>query len=120
MPRTGLGDDNKRKGGMPFPPGFIRQLKNKHVFTHLPTIFDCLVVGYPPPDVEWFKDGKKIVPNDRIKIQSCAGGSHALLITDTNHDDAGEYVAIASEFFKTNIICQFKDKNYKKVVCLFN
>ena len=47
LPRSGLGDDDKRKGGMPFPPGFIRQLKNKHVFTHLPTIFDCLVVGHP-------------------------------------------------------------------------
>lgn len=35
-------------------PGFIRQLKNKHIFTHMPTIFDCLVVGYPTPDVEWF------------------------------------------------------------------
>lgn len=40
--------------GMPFPPGFIRQLKNKHVFTHMPTIFDCLVVGHPPPEVEWY------------------------------------------------------------------
>jgi hypothetical protein len=47
LPRSTYGDDRKGKHGMPFPPGFIRQLKNKHVFTHLPTIFDCLVVGYP-------------------------------------------------------------------------
>lgn len=45
------GDDGRH--GMPFPPGFIRQLKNKHVFTKMPTIFDCLVVGYPPPEVDW-------------------------------------------------------------------
>lgn len=46
-------NDQNDHHGMPFPPGFIRQLKNKHVFTHMPTVFDCLVVGYPPPDVEW-------------------------------------------------------------------
>jgi hypothetical protein len=96
LPRTGLGDERRDKGGMPFPPGFIRQLKNKHVFTHLPTIFDCLVVGYPPPDVTWFHNGKEIVPSDRITIQSCAGGSHALLIKDTTFEDMGEYVAVAT------------------------
>lgn len=46
-------EDQNNRHGMPFPPGFIRQLKNKHVFTYMPTIFDCLVVGYPPPEVEW-------------------------------------------------------------------
>lgn len=39
--------------GAPTPPGFIRQLKNKHVFSHMPTIFDCLVVGAPAPTVDW-------------------------------------------------------------------
>uniref|UniRef100_A0A1I7S953 Titin n=1 Tax=Bursaphelenchus xylophilus TaxID=6326 RepID=A0A1I7S953_BURXY len=87
--------DEEKHHGLPFPPGFIRQLKNKHVFTKLPTIFDCLVVGYPPPEVEWFHNGKRITPGGRIKIQSCGGGSHALLITDTTPEDAGEYVAIA-------------------------
>jgi hypothetical protein len=91
----GVGDMDDR-GGMPFPPGFVRQLKNKHVFNHMPTIFDCLVVGYPPPEVEWFHNGKRITPGGRIKIQSCGGGSHALLIMDTTLDDAGEYVAVAT------------------------
>ncbi|KAI1702784.1 immunoglobulin domain-containing protein [Ditylenchus destructor] len=93
-PRGGEpGDDGRH--GMPFPPGFIRQLKNKHVFTHMPTIFDCLVVGYPPPDVDWYHNGKKIIPGGRIHIQKCGGGSHALLIEDTVLEDAGQYVAIA-------------------------
>ena len=52
-PREVEGVDDEGRGGMPFPPGFIRQLKNKHVFTKMPTIFDCLVVGYPPPEVDW-------------------------------------------------------------------
>ncbi|MCP9264251.1 Immunoglobulin I-set domain protein [Dirofilaria immitis] len=88
-------EDDRDKGGMPYPPGFIRQLKNKHVFSHMPTIFDCLVVGYPPPEVEWFHNGKRILPGDRIRIQSCGGGSHALIIMGTLPEDAGEYVAIA-------------------------
>uniref|UniRef100_A0A0R3RFL5 Muscle M-line assembly protein unc-89 n=1 Tax=Elaeophora elaphi TaxID=1147741 RepID=A0A0R3RFL5_9BILA len=87
--------DDRDKGGLPYPPGFIRQLKNKHVFSHMPTIFDCLVVGYPPPEVEWFHNGKKITPGGRIRIQSCGGGSHAIIIMDTLPEDAGEYVAVA-------------------------
>ncbi|KAE9550262.1 hypothetical protein FO519_006523 [Halicephalobus sp. NKZ332] len=87
--------ENGDEHGMPFPPGFIRQLKNKHVFTHMPTIFDCLVVGHPPPTVDWYHNGKKIVPDGRTKIQVAGGGSHALLIMDTTLEDAGEYVAIA-------------------------
>ncbi|CAL2029366.1 unnamed protein product [Caenorhabditis brenneri] len=87
--------DADDRGGMPFPPGFVRQLKNKHVFNHMPTIFDCLVVGHPAPEVEWFHNGKKIIPGGRIKIQSCGGGSHALIILDTTLEDAGEYVAVA-------------------------
>ncbi|KAL3997510.1 Immunoglobulin I-set domain family protein [Acanthocheilonema viteae] len=88
-------EDDRDRGGLPYPPGFIRQLKNKHVFSHMPTIFDCLVIGYPPPEVEWFHNGKRITPGGRIRIQSCGGGSHALIIMDTLPEDAGEYVAIA-------------------------
>ncbi|CAB3407314.1 unnamed protein product [Caenorhabditis bovis] len=91
-PRHVAADD---RGGLPFPPGFVRQLKNKHVFNHMPTIFDCLVVGHPTTDVEWYHNGKKVVASGRVKIQSCAGGSHALIILDTTLDDAGEYVATA-------------------------
>lgn len=91
---VGEGEDGGHHG-MPFPPGFIRQLKNKHIFTHMPTIFDCLVVGHPPPTVDWYHNGKKIVPDGRTKIQVAGGGSHALIILDTNVDDAGEYLAIA-------------------------
>ncbi|KAJ1353882.1 hypothetical protein KIN20_010652 [Parelaphostrongylus tenuis] len=89
----GYGPDDR--GGMPFPPGFVRQLKNKHVFNRMPTIFDCLVVGSPPPEVDWFHNGIKITPGGRIKIQSCRGGSHALIILDTTLDDIGEYMAVA-------------------------
>ncbi len=39
--------------GGPRPPGFLKQLKNKHCFTEFPAIFDCLVLGNPTPDVEW-------------------------------------------------------------------
>lgn len=66
---AGLEDEDRRKGA--HPPGFVRQLKNKHVFTKLPTIFDCLVVGEPTPTVDWFHNGKRIKPGPRHKIQSC-------------------------------------------------
>uniref|UniRef100_A0A9J2P3W7 Immunoglobulin I-set domain protein n=1 Tax=Ascaris lumbricoides TaxID=6252 RepID=A0A9J2P3W7_ASCLU len=87
--------DEVDRSGLPYPPGFIRQLKNKHVFSHMPTVFDCLVVGYPPPEVDWYHNGKKILPGGRIRIQASGGGSHAIIIMDTLVEDAGEYVAIA-------------------------
>lgn len=36
-----------------YPPGFLRQLKNRHVFSGFPAIFDCLVVGNEMPSVKW-------------------------------------------------------------------
>lgn len=42
-----------------------------------------------------YHNGKKIIPNERIQIQRCGGGSHALLIRDTSLNDAGTYLAIA-------------------------
>uniref|UniRef100_A0A914WDR8 Muscle M-line assembly protein unc-89 n=1 Tax=Plectus sambesii TaxID=2011161 RepID=A0A914WDR8_9BILA len=88
-------DDRERDQHHAHPPGFIRQLKNKHVFTNMPIIFDCLVVGHPPPEVEWFHNGKRIKPNDRIRIQASGGGSHSLIILKATIEDMGEYVAIA-------------------------
>ncbi|KAL6729064.1 hypothetical protein Aduo_000155 [Ancylostoma duodenale] len=100
-PRQVEGYGPEDKGGMPFPPGFVRQLKNKHVFSRMPTIFDCLVVGHPAPEVEWLHNGKRITPGGRIKIQSCGGGSHALIILGTRVEDAGEYVAVARNIHGT-------------------
>uniref|UniRef100_A0AC35UA75 Muscle M-line assembly protein unc-89 n=1 Tax=Rhabditophanes sp. KR3021 TaxID=114890 RepID=A0AC35UA75_9BILA len=91
-PKT-YGDETKE--GALHPPGFIRQLKNKHVFTHLPTIFDCLVVGTEPPTVEFYHNDTKIINGGRYKIQSCGGGSHALILLDTLPEDAGRYVCVA-------------------------
>ncbi|CAJ0570283.1 unnamed protein product, partial [Mesorhabditis spiculigera] len=94
-PRGGDGGDEDRRKGA-YPPGFVRQLKNKHVFTKLPTIFDCLVVGEPSPTVEWFHNGRRVKPGPRHRIQTAKGGSHALIILETEEGDAGEYVAVAS------------------------
>lgn len=53
MPREVEQPSDEGQKGPGYPPGFIRQLKNKHVFSKMPTIFDCLVTGNPKPDVEW-------------------------------------------------------------------
>ena len=45
--------------------------------------------------MDWYHNGQKIIPGGRIKIQSCGGGSHAIIILDTLPEDAGEYVCIA-------------------------
>lgn len=45
--------------------------------------------------MDWYHNGKKILPGGRIRIQASGGGSHAIIIMDTLVEDAGEYVAIA-------------------------
>lgn len=48
--------------------------------------------------VEWFHNGKRIIPDARMRFQSCGGGSHAIIIMDTVPEDAGEYMVVARNF----------------------
>lgn len=54
-----------------------------------------------PLQVDWYHNDKKIIPNDKIRIQSCGGGSHALIILDTKPEDVGQYMAVARNAYGT-------------------
>ena len=56
--------------------------------------FKCDALGYPPPDLEWFKDGVKIhtahdVQSDTHKSANKSEGT--LKITGITYSDAGVY-----------------------------
>ncbi|XP_070534198.1 LOW QUALITY PROTEIN: twitchin-like [Ptychodera flava] len=72
-------------------PKFIKPLKSQEVTLHTPSVIAC-ELSFPDKEVLWFKDGKPIKPDDRVKITH-EGIVHKLSIADTNLDDEGEYEA---------------------------
>lgn len=57
---------------------------------------DCLelkakVDGSPMPDVAWYKDGEKIVPDDHVKIEILPDGGTKLTIDCVKPTDCGAY-----------------------------
>uniref|UniRef100_A0A915L4Q7 Uncharacterized protein n=1 Tax=Romanomermis culicivorax TaxID=13658 RepID=A0A915L4Q7_ROMCU len=89
-----------------FPPGFLRQIRNRHVFSGFPAVFDCIVTGNPVPeavqalrnDCIFFrlKNGQPLKPDGRIKTQICGGNSYALIFLRTVPEDQGEYSCLAT------------------------
>uniref|UniRef100_F7DLA5 Vascular endothelial growth factor receptor 2 n=1 Tax=Monodelphis domestica TaxID=13616 RepID=F7DLA5_MONDO len=45
-------------------------------------------VGYPPPEIKWYKHGKAIESNHTVKV------GHALTITEASEKDAGNYTVL--------------------------
>ena len=59
-------------------------------------LLECCVDGTPLPDVEWWKDEKRISPNERISISTKNDFMFVLTINDTTAEDGGVYTCLAS------------------------
>lgn len=46
---------------------------------------------YSEPEVEWFKNGDRVYPNDRVRIDIEPNGLLRLTISDITPDDVGKY-----------------------------
>lgn len=62
---------------------------------------DCLelkakIDGSPVPDVGWYKDGEKIVPDEHMKIETLPDGSTKLTIDCVKPTDCGAYKLVMS------------------------
>ncbi len=53
--------------------------------------FTACATGFPEPEVEWFHNGNKIYPNDRIRIDIEPNGLLRLTISDITPEDVGKY-----------------------------
>ncbi|GCC29258.1 hypothetical protein chiPu_0007696 [Chiloscyllium punctatum] len=79
-------------------PHVISELQNQDVQEGYPVSFDCMVAGYPPPAVRWFKDGKLIEENDHYMINEDQDGCHQLILTSVNLSDMGVYRCVAENY----------------------
>lgn len=53
--------------------------------------FTACCSGFPEPSVEWYKDGSRINPSDRIKFEMESHGLLRLTIDNANRSDIGHY-----------------------------
>ncbi|OCT60995.1 hypothetical protein XELAEV_18047020mg [Xenopus laevis] len=73
--------------GQPFPPQFIRKLKNAAIGTGCDICLKVAVAGHPLPTLNWYKNQEPIQP----------GGEEygTLCIRDSQVEDAGVYTCVA-------------------------
>ncbi|KAM4722858.1 hemicentin-1 [Rhinophrynus dorsalis] len=75
------------------PPGVIgSNLENVTVVETNFISLTCEVTGFPPPTINWMKDGKTLTQSSHLLI---APGGRMLQIPQTKLSDAGEYSCVA-------------------------
>ena len=65
-------------------------------------VFNCVVAGYPTPDVAWEKDGVElnVAAHARLSV-SFNNGNHQLIISNVQQSDAGQYRCVANNSLDT-------------------
>ena len=65
-------------------------------------VFNCVVGGYPTPDVAWEKDGMElnVAAHARLRVSS-NNGNHRLIISNVQQSDAGQYKCVANNSLDT-------------------
>lgn len=74
------------------PPAFLKKIGDCEVFKGMIAKFTACATGSPDPDVEWFRDGNKLYPSDRIKMEKEGTGLLRLTIVKVEPEaDKGKY-----------------------------
>lgn len=53
--------------------------------------FECRVIGYPRPTIQWFKDGRNITNDDRYEFDYSIDGIITMVICNVTEKDQGVY-----------------------------
>lgn len=73
-------------------PNFLKRIGDCEVYEGMTAKFTACASGYPEPDYEWFKNGKKILPGTaRIKMEREGSGLLRLIIRHVDETDVGQY-----------------------------
>lgn len=73
------------------PPSFLKRLGDCEVYKGMTAKFTACVTGSPEPEYEWYRDGNKLWPTDRILMEDEGHGLLRLCIYHVDEDDAGFY-----------------------------
>lgn len=72
-------------------PSIRARLSDVRVVEGQPLRLECRIDGSQPLEVTWFKDGAKVQPSDRIKLEQDEDGNARLIIPSCILDDDGLY-----------------------------
>lgn len=72
------------------PPSFLKRLGDCEVYKGMTAKFTACITGYPEPEFEWFHEGGKLWPTDRI-IMDKEGSLLRLTLYHIDDSDAGKY-----------------------------
>lgn len=73
------------------PPEFLKKIGDCEVYQGMTAKFTACASGYPEPEFEWFHDGQKIYPSDRIRMEREGSGLLRLSIEGVVPSDVGKY-----------------------------
>lgn len=91
----GLGSLQEKVQGI--PPAFLKPLTKKRVFEGDTLRFCAEVFGLPSPEVKWFRNQTRLVPDDRTKIKR-DGDNILIEIQNIAKPDQGEYICQAVNY----------------------
>ncbi|KAL7737597.1 hypothetical protein ACLKA6_007710 [Drosophila palustris] len=75
-------------------PIFTMRLRDRRVQVTYPVRLTCQIVGYPAPEIHWYKDGQ-LINCDRRHLITADGQFFTLEIAATTLDDSGDYTCTA-------------------------
>lgn len=75
-------------------PIFTMRLRDRRVQVTYPVRLTCQIVGYPQPEILWYKDGQ-LIQSDRRHLITAEGQFFTLEIAATTLDDSGNYTCTA-------------------------
>lgn len=73
------------------PPSFLKRIGDLEAYDGMKAKFTACCNGYPEPSIEWYKDGVRIEPSERYKIENEAHGLIRLTIEAVTRNDVGKY-----------------------------
>jgi hypothetical protein len=73
------------------PPEFLKKIGDCEVYQGMTAKFTACASGFPEPEYEWFHDGEKIYPSDRIHMEHEGSGLLRLSIEGVVPSDVGKY-----------------------------
>lgn len=72
-------------------PSFLKKIGGIEIYQGMKAKFTACAQGTPEPDSEWYKDDVKLVPSERVKIDTEANGLLRLTIENADEADVGKY-----------------------------
>ncbi|XP_058062873.1 obscurin [Anopheles bellator] len=75
----------------PTPPSFMKKINDLTLLEGMKAKFTVCVDGFPMPTVEWIRDGRRLVPSEKYRIEAEKNGLARLIVDDVQEEDLGRY-----------------------------